>query len=229
VKLKTAPERLALLLPWINSDALVEAARVLGDVEAFVESFDGSQAAGYVEVARGDLDGIPDFVQKEMSEASPPTAEELDDLRVQLRLLMEQGFGDQAQLATGAGSSLRFAVRSGGERSKPGWRQTSGGNRVREGGVGAMERYQAPGAYVLQVYGSLLDVVPFLVMHLLTQPQMVSVRRCLACGRFRVLQTGARGAPPKHCGKACRDLSYAMRRKEEQERAEARKQKRRSR
>jgi hypothetical protein len=205
-KTVTGPERLGWILGWVNG----ESTDGRGDVRRFVRSFDGSPEVGYVEVP--EETELPEFIREVMPRPSPTTDEQLDDLRVQLQLLLEQGFGVEgvSGLASAAGASLRFAVRSAG-REKPRWTQTKGGNRTRVGGDVAWKRYQGAGAYVMRVYGDLVDVVPFLVMHLLTQPDMILVQRCPVCEKFMARNPGARGRPRETCSEVCWMRRYADR------------------
>ena len=76
----------------------------------------------------------------------------------------------------------------------------------------------------LLVDGAIGDLVPFLVMHLLTGPGMVTVSRCRApaprnwserCGRFLVWS--GQGRPREFCSGACRVRHHAEARQKEDE------------
>ncbi len=114
----TAPERLDLLLPWINGDfeALVgpyppamhiDYAAIRQAVAAFLGSFDGSEGAGFLAVE--DVTG------------PRPTDEELGLLGAGLRIAFAQGFGDAGVESERFPITLFFAIRSAG-RQRPGWR-----------------------------------------------------------------------------------------------------------
>jgi hypothetical protein len=229
-KPQTGPARLDLLLGWLNGDlhehhfrgrnpepvaVRTDYAAIRQAVADFVESFDGSDGAGHLEVVD---DPTP---MKEP--ATEPTDEELDELEATLHILLEQGFdgpGDGVRVESALGqftatptnltlpaTSLRFAVRSA-RRQKPKKRGSVG----IDGGLTALRNYRAPGAYVLQVYGSTIELAPFLVAHLLTQADMVAVKRCRrsGCTKFIVTATAARGAPKQFCSAACREWSREL-------------------
>jgi hypothetical protein len=204
-KAPTAPDRLALLLPWLNGDydenyfegRNPEPVAVRTDFPAirraladFVQSFDGSASAAHV-VAEPD-----DAVEALDDEA-------VGDIEARLRILLDQGFGENpfdAEMSFPA-SSLRFAVRNAG-RQKPAKRGS-----IVDGGVTALRNYRAPGAYVLRVQGPMLELVPFLLGHLLTAPNMASVKRCerQGCTHFVIAATAKRGRPQRFCSAACRE------------------------
>lgn len=206
----TAPARLDLLLPWLNGDfdehyfegRNPEPAAVRTDFPAirrtladFVQSFDGSASAAHV-VAEPD-----DAVEALDDEA-------VGDLEARLRILLDQGFGENpfdAEMEFPA-SSLRFAVRSAG-RQKPAKRGS-----IIDGGVTALRNYRAPGAYVLRVQGPTMELVPFLLGHLLTAPDMVAVKRCkrVGCSHFIGTATAAVGAPKQFCSAACREWNREL-------------------
>jgi hypothetical protein len=84
----------------------------------------------------------------------------------------------------------------------------------------------SPGAYVLVVNGALRDLVPYLLLQLLTAPGMALVTRCPApaphnwdqrCGRFLV-GTTERGRPRVFCSGACRVRTFAKELPEKQAR-----------
>ena len=156
------------------------------------------------------------------------TDEAAAELGSALRIMLEQGFGDEeSTLRVGLTNgvitvetgeprrvladlsfpavSLRFAVRSAG-RPKPVWRDSANGKRVLAGGDKALRDYRAAGAYVLKVRGATVELMTFLVAHLLTQPDMVAVRRCQrpGCSHFIIAATAARGRPQTFCSASCR-------------------------
>jgi hypothetical protein len=221
----TAPDRLTLLLPWLNDEygtdvygpttrpedvqTWTDYAKVRRALADFVRSFDGSSGAGYLEVVEpGKLPLLMD--------------EDLDRLAAALRLLLGAGFEDAtltdrtlqvALLDIGLGdatradlslpaASLRVWVRGAG-RHPP---KRIFGKRVGEGGIQAQRAYRAAGAYVLQVQGDPADLAPFLVAHLLTQADMVAVRRCerTGCDHYVLVAMAKRGARQRFCSATCR-------------------------
>jgi hypothetical protein len=234
----TAPARLDLLLPWLNgafdehhfegrnpepvavrTDYLA-IRRVLAD---FLATFDGSADAGHIEVVNDpEPAGVDAF--------APPTDDDLDDLEARLHILVEQGFDGPGGGATVkfkggeftalpaplflSATSLRFAVRNAG-RQKPAKRgriDAGGGRRIVVGGVTALRNYRAAGAYVLQVMGPMLELVPFLVAHLLTAANMAGVKRCerQGCAHLVITATAKRGRPQQFCSAACREWNREL-------------------
>lgn len=102
-------------------------------------------------------------------------------------------------------ASLRIGVRSAGRRP-PKRTNSVHGTRVVEGGVKAQRAYRAAGAYIMQVRGKATELVLFLVAHLLTQAEMVCVRRCErpGCDHFVVVALEKRGARQRFCSAKCR-------------------------
>lgn len=193
----SAPDRLRLLLSWLNGelDPQRDVTAIRRAATAFLESFDGSEGAGHVEVE----------APQEL------TIEELFEVDDVLLLLLEQGFGDPTlQEASFPVTSLRIAVRSA-NRSKPRRRSTPGGALVVDGGIAAKRAWAAAGAYVLRVSGSPGELLPFLILHLLTQADMVAVKRCrrrghvgfVDCPKFFIVAPGARGKPQQFCSHMC--------------------------
>jgi len=135
-------------------------------------------------------------------------------LEAGLRFLLNQGFGDFDAESEFPASSLRFAVRSAGRQNpKLGkFDVTKGGSPLRRGLVKRLRDYRAPGAYVLRVKGATIELVPFLLGHLLTAPDMVSVKRCkrVGCPHFIGTATAAVGAPKQFCSGACRELNKQL-------------------
>ena len=225
----TAPARLNLLLPWLNGtfdehvwgpnptyghpvygagegpeDFAVQTdySAIRRAVADFVQSFDGSAGAGYVLAEPDD-------------EVAALDDDALDNLEAALRILLKQGFGENpfdAEMEFPA-SSLRFAVRNAG-RQKPAKRSVKRGGKLGgiDGGVTALRNYRAPGAYALRVKGPTPELVPFLLGHLLTAPDMVSVKRCerQGCTRFVITATAKRGRPQRFCGEGCRGLNREL-------------------
>lgn len=188
----TAPERLRLLLSWVNGDP-VSAVQVRIGLLGFVGSFDGSAAAGFVDVS------LARQVARLDEPRPAPTgtlAEQLETLRLMLREVL------QADAEARSFPSLRFGVR----RVRPPAKRSKLSPRERQA-------YQDAGAAVLRVEGGLMDLVPFLLIHLLTAPDMMTVARCPApqaghwrnqCGRWFVQDAGRAGRPRDYCSDACR-------------------------
>jgi hypothetical protein len=206
----TAPARLALLLPWLNGDldehfyegrnpepvdVQTDFPAIRRALAAFLGSFDGSAEAAHV-------------VAEPNDDVSALDDEAIGDLRAQLTVLIDQGFGENpfdAEIAFPA-SSLRFAVRNAG-RQKPAQRGS-----IVAGGVTALRNYRAAGAYALRVQGPVLELVPFLLGHLLTAPNMASVKRCerQGCPHFVITATAKRGRPQRFCSAACREWNREL-------------------
>jgi hypothetical protein len=167
-------------------------------LDAFVRSFDGSPDAGFV-VAEAD------------DRAGQIGDDELDALGVLLHTIVMCGLDPTLQGRIGLDGfptpSLRFTVLGAG-RQESKWRPTKNGNLMRVGGAAAKSAYRAPGAYVLKAMGTTADLVPFLVAHLLTQRDMVAIRRCKRrlCDRFVVINQTKRGHRPEYCEPLCSDL-----------------------
>jgi hypothetical protein len=226
----TAPARIGLLLPWLNGEmdehfwgpnplygqpvygagespedfaTKTDYPAIRRALAAFVASFDGSLEAAHV-VAE------PDDAVEALDDDG------LRDLETQLRILLEQGFGENRFDAVMAfpATSLRFAVRNAG-RQKPARRA----GRI-SGGVTAVRNYRAPGAYVLRVQGPMQALVPFLLGHLLTAPNMASVKRCerRGCPHFVITATAKRGRPQRFCSAACREWNRELEQQQKQRR-----------
>jgi hypothetical protein len=165
---------------WTDYDAIRRA------IATFLRSFDGSEDAGSVKVVTEAeaLKDVPEFMR---TPTLAPTDDELDQLGTDLRIMLADGFADRANAQGGshAAPSLRYAIRGIGRR-KP---------RVIDEGRGALIDYRKPGAYVMHVKGSVMDLLPFLVSHLLTRKNMVTVHQCgiPMCERFFVAPTNSQG------------------------------------
>jgi hypothetical protein len=227
-----APERLALLVPWLNGE-LRSVAAVHGRLTSFLESFDGTADAGYVRLYSGEEEPWrPAWIDTDRTllHRQPPVIDEpgwtqedaaeceLDALRMSLLDLLRRGFplevGQEQPVGTWLTDlpSLRFGIRSA---ERPVAKLTAVKAKVRAA-------YLAPGAYTLVVDGALRDLVPFLVAHLLTAPRMVALMRCPApaprnwserCGRF-FIRARRRGRPPDYCSTACRVRNYEHEKKQ---------------
>jgi len=213
-KLKTTPERLELLIDWINSDypwphlyAGDQKGSIDRRVSVFLSSFDGSEEAGFVRaevlsLAESRLDGL------HLDE------NELTDLLMGLRLLLDRGFRPER------GYPGTF---EDDDTSYPDIRPLSslmfGIERQAKFGTSGRERRRLKdqhGVYIRSVGGNRVDLVLYLVMHLLTMPGAIALGRCSApapnsfterCGRF-VVATG-QGPARRFCSDACRQRNHA--------------------
>ncbi len=187
----TAPDRLRPLLSWVNGDRNGQDLRF--QLINFLNSFDGSAAAGFVDVS---LNRLVARLDEPQPQPAGTLAEQFETLRLILRKVL------QADAEPRSFPSLRFGVR---RVRAPAKRSTLRPHEHRA--------YQAAGAAVLRVEGGLTDLVPFLVGHLLTAPGMMTVARCPApraghrrepCGRWFVQQVTGPGRPRDYCSDACR-------------------------
>lgn len=229
---------LAGLLPWLNGDPLSDRAlrrRLL----AFLRSFDGSPAAGclrvYAAAGEAELRGsapLPEEVRRRGTPVryepqEPVSAQALDELRMRVLDVVRKGFpydpahgpawGARLTWSDGLAASpsrvaqlpsLLFGVR----RAAPEAHRLS---------KAARRRYRSePGAYEVWVDGELRDLVPYLVMRVLTLPGAASLARCTApaaghpregrrCGRLFVRP--AMGRPRIYCSGACKVRAHTER------------------
>jgi hypothetical protein len=133
-----------------------------------------------------------------------PTDDELDDLWATLRTMLTAGFAaPDLDMWRGFGvpvSSLHVWLR-GNPRVKPKYTESNEqGNRWLPQRDTARRAYRAPGAYVQRVEGALQHVVPYMLTHLLTLPNMVAVQQCGSpnCGNV-IVNTPRAGAPRHYC------------------------------
>jgi hypothetical protein len=215
----TAAQRLGLLLPWLNDPTNLYAAtpqavsQWIRDgrraVVQFLASFDGSSAAGHVELLRRSPSDLPLFIRRSVPHASALDPDSLQTLHVELRLVLDAALGGER--AAMPLPTLSFGGRAARDEQK---RSTLSRRARRD--------YRAPGAYVLQVAGSVHDVTMYLALHLLTAAGMAgAVGRCLApapaprnprlrrrgqdrprCEKFFI--RGGQGRPREFCSPACR-------------------------
>lgn len=217
--LETAADRIKLLLGWLNdedpSDWPVGKVRSL--LKDFVSSFDGSAGASYVRAVQNPWtrpaymprrplpEGIPDI-------ATFSEAEQQGILHEALRDILLRGFPLEPGYEPPASTDLQdLELAFGIDRRAP--LPTA---KTKE------QRYwrSHPGAYVVQVAGDQFELVPFLLMHVLTAVGTVALTRCPApapdnwekrCGRFVVSRKGP-GRPPEFCEEtrnACRGRAHA--------------------
>jgi hypothetical protein len=198
---RTTAERLETLLPWLNEerwDATEEAtARLKTRLSRFLASFDGSEDAGHVRYVPPEdmatLRGRPAWVRA--SRAAWEGTEGIDDyevLHTVLRDLLGRGFPKYEPIFPDIPVQFFVQLTSGLERRGKG---------------------QA-GSYVWRVSGDPLELVPWLVMHLLTLPGAIQLKRCPApaphsrgeCGAFFVKKrTGRTGT---FCTNTCRQRNH---------------------
>lgn len=214
------PERLELLLPWLNLSrhvgewGVMPPGLVRRRLKAFLRAFDGSQDAGYIRQVyegkreAGGLSFFRDHEEEwpEQSEREEWIEGELFKLRSDLVDMLSVGFPGPRRTKNRwwdpeEFESLWFGVARG-----------RGAAKVSIMKAKERQDYFASGAYVLLVDGALRDLVRFLVGVLLTQPGMVMIKRCPApmpnnwkqqCDRF-LLGTQGRGRPRMFCSDACR-------------------------
>jgi hypothetical protein len=212
----TAPARLRLLLDWLNGRfdehhfvghnpepvaVWTDYPAIRRALAAFVGSFDGTAGTGYV-------------VAKPDDNVSALDDEAIGELGAMLNILLEQGFGEPSlQDFDMPLRSLRMQVRGVG-RQKPKidrFDVTENGSPMRKGFAKKLRAFHEPGAYVLHVRGPISDLVPFLLAHLLTAPNMVAVNQCQRPGcSGLVVQTGQQGPPQKFCSELCRGWNRAI-------------------
>ena len=217
----TAPDRLALLLPWLNDEPTTDA-DVRRLLLAFLRSFDASEGTGFLRVV-----GLRAYTSLQALDA-----DKLQRLREGLAGVFRSGFPLDPQ--PGYEHERTWAVRL---RPEP-YQLLFGTVRVRDEepivkpSRKEKRQREAPGAYELVVSGAVEDLIPYLVMHLLTAPKAVAVGRCPApspnnwdarCHRFLLRTTP--GHPREFCSEACRVRSHAERvRKAEEAALAARRQ-----
>jgi hypothetical protein len=181
----SATGRLGLLLPWVSGNTMPNIELRLR-LAAFVDSFDGSEAASCIEVRVGPRE--PD------REVKTTLSEQLDTLRLIVRDVL-QGNVRKFQ-------SLQFSQRAA-RRPESRGKLTARQRKI----------YDAAGGRVLRVEGPLMELVPFLVMHLMTAPGMMALSRCTApkayagddeCGNWFVQKAGRAGRPRAHCSDRCK-------------------------
>lgn len=228
----TAPDRLALLLPWLNGESLTNT-DTRQQLRSFLRSFDEATAdTGYLRViGMAAADGL----------SLDATA--LERLRDELRFVLRSGFPLDRSIGPER-TERTWEVR---QRPVP-YRLFLGTVRRREEtpsaephknpSSGAKRQHAMPGAYEMHVSGAVSELIPYLVMHLLTAPKAASVGRCPApapnnwderCQQF-LIRSG-QGHPREFCSEACRVRSHAerLRKAQEAEAARRRSQKRKRR
>ena len=200
----SAPDRFRLLLPWLNGEAIRPSAACRA-IRAFVATFDGSPRVGHLEVADLPSEGDVRDALLRTAGAAHGNRTELEVLQQLVLRMLASGF-QKNEAWSDDYVSLDFGVRNARRRA-PG-KLTRVGRRARAA-------YMAPGAFVLRIRAPLLDLVPFLVAHLLTAPDVLTIGRCAApapnnwkerCGHF-LIKFG-RGHPRDFCSKACRTRNH---------------------
>jgi hypothetical protein len=200
MKLETTAERFDLILPWLNDDdGVMTRAEVRHRLNTFIRSFDGSEGAGYLkaEIEKDD-DGPPAWMVKAVARFQDE-GHELSVVRSFLRDTLRRGFPkDRHHEEPWFDPAISTSIAFGIERMP-----TSRGEQAR------------PGEYVMRAVGSRFDLAVFLVMHLLTRGNRVTVGRCPSpmqfsktkrCGRFFIVTDGQRGRPRRFCEQgACRE------------------------
>jgi hypothetical protein len=201
-------ERLEQLLDWLNDEnwarnELRWLDKMPGRLRRFIQSFDGSEDAGYVEAREwSDDDDVPELPVSDAPKFINE-AEELSLLHTRLVDILKHGFPQDATyeppfLPPLKGLSLEFGVK----RVAP------------QRPVGKRNLKKWTGAYVVQVAAARFDLVQYLFIHLLTLPGAVALRRCDApkaysterCGRFFVVS--GPGRPKEVCQDKCEQRRY---------------------
>ncbi len=196
----STPERLELLLDWLNDDWDLPRRDWRRELPRrllrFIASSDGSEEAGFVR-AEVRADDRPAFLR-------PPGTEHLDEyevLHTALIDLLQRGHpGSEPFLP----DLIEIPLHYGSQRSAP----------LRPKGRERKRLARRPGAYVMRVAGEPFALVLWLVMHLLRLPRAVLLMRCDApkpysaerCGRFFV--QGGLGRAPERCSEACRQRKF---------------------
>ena len=190
MKSLTTADRLDLLLDWVNDADWRREKRLPDRITRFLKSFDGSEDAGFVRAEP--------FTE---STVVPPRSligtEGIDDYEVLHTVLgdiLQRGFpsADPFLPQLMDWTTMRFGI----DRQAPVCARSWGKKRA--------------GAYVLLVTGRPLELVTWLVMHLLTTPGAVALGRCGApislqsderCGRF--FRSKDIGRPRVTCSDNC--------------------------
>jgi hypothetical protein len=222
-KTLSTPERLDLLLAWLNDeDGRMPSEEVCERLRRFVDSFDGSEAAGFVRVIPDPRQTPPDFLlRKPLFEQFQGEDDELSMLRFALVDLLRRGFAPEPNyvpptLPHGIGlESLHLDINRIAQ-TRASLIPTRGTTREDRRRLTRERRRLAgrPGAYVLCVAGNRFDLARFLCMHLLTTPGSLALSRCPApaphskerCGKFFLV--GGKGPPRKFCSETCRQRNY---------------------
>lgn len=213
-KVQSTADRLDLLLDWLNDDDWERSARpwraeLPGRLSDFLASFDGSEGAGYVRVEE-----LPPLSTEEIAEGiwatnrlpRPAGTEGIDQnevLHTVLVDILQRGFpGAKPLLPTLFDlPALHFGI----ERLAP-----------PTGKAKALRLFEKRGgAYVLKVAGERFSLIAWLVMHLLTLPGAIRLRRCNAprphsaerCGRFFTIPS-EKGHPREFCTDRCRQRAF---------------------
>lgn len=198
--IRSTADRLELLLPWINDERYPQSAREWREelperLARFVASFNGSAEAGYVRATVAPSDRPP-WLQE-----GTENIDQDEVLHTVLADILRRGFpNNKGTLDYVDGllpiHDLRFGVE---RRAAPSSKRK--------------DRQQA-GAYVQVVAGERMYLVSWLVMHLLTLPGALDLRKCDAprpysterCGHYFV--AGGRGRPQQFCSRTCQQRKF---------------------
>jgi len=192
----TAPDRLGLLLPWLNGHQLSKR-DILSRVMQFASSPVGGELVGF------------QAVQAEQMAAGRISHQQLARIRRDLLALLE----DVA--APKAGRTRRWPSRLWRLSSLRFTAASSGRDPQKLSTLKSQERrdYLGAGAYLMWVSGRLRDVLVYTVMRTLTEPGAVALARCPApslddrsrpCGSWLIAIGARRGRPGTYCSDACR-------------------------
>lgn len=181
-KIVTAPERIELLLPWLNRDEDDPGDAIGRFLDEFVAARQ-TETLGY--------DG----------RTAALTKRQANQLRRELRHILDLAEHVDLGYPWHSQSALKFTVLR--QRDRPDRMPKAAAER---------QAVEGSGAFRLQVHGPLPDIVLYAFVQTLLEPGMVQLARCMApapgdwsetCGRYLV--TGKRpGRPRIYCSRACR-------------------------
>lgn len=192
----TAPDRLGLLLPWLNGDRLSKQ-DILSRVMQFTASPIGGELVGF------------HAVHAEQMATGRISHQHLARIRRDLLAMLEDVAAPKAGRAHPWPSrlwrlpSLKFTAASRGRQA------------AKLSTLKSKERrdYLGAGAYRMWVSGRLRDVLVYSAMRTLTEPGAITLARCPApslddrsrpCGGWLIAIGARRGRPGTYCSNACR-------------------------
>ena len=217
----TAPERLQLLLPWIN-DATLSDADVREALWQFLEPPTPKRLrgpgdpvqSGYTRLA---VEGaVRELVGYQGKDGIIPkaSARKLQQIRIQLRRVLD---GQSLPL------TLRFSVKPS-SRTRHEMDKRRREQKLTLLSPAERKAYLEAGHYVVAVdSNSLRDLVVYQFMRLLTTPGAATLARCPApaprdpnhqCGGWLIATGKRRGHPARYCSSTCRVRAFNRQRQE---------------